>query len=264
MGGIKCYDMISLFRRVRKGILSEGAASKYLLYAIGEIALVVIGILIALQVNNWNNNKINKELKNELLIALSKDLEDDKELLQRRIIWDSIRLLGAQILHDTMNNQSVEIDIQALNGMADQIQSSFKRAFENRIQSLEVLRYNYLRRDLSFSAQKATFLSLSQGDNLTKLKNIELQNSISSYYTLVDYVNMSENYIRDHETIQYVTLFAEDPLLSSDLTYFLSKKKEIIGVIELVKEMAGTQLNLYKQLMTKLVLLKENVEAEIE
>ena len=56
--------MQTLFRRIRKGFLSDGATSKYLLYAIGEIALVVIGILIALQINNWNEwRKDNEALR---------------------------------------------------------------------------------------------------------------------------------------------------------------------------------------------------------
>ena len=48
--------MIKIFRNIRKSLLNEGKTGKYFRYAIGEIILVVIGILIALQVNNWNNN----------------------------------------------------------------------------------------------------------------------------------------------------------------------------------------------------------------
>ncbi|MGB5318748.1 DUF6090 family protein [Eudoraea sp.] len=51
--------MIKFFRRIRQQLLKENNLSKYLLYAIGEIVLVVIGILIALQINNWNQE--NKE-----------------------------------------------------------------------------------------------------------------------------------------------------------------------------------------------------------
>ena len=49
--------MIKFFRHIRKSLLMENKTSKYIKYAIGEIVLVVIGILIALQVNNWNNNQ---------------------------------------------------------------------------------------------------------------------------------------------------------------------------------------------------------------
>ena len=53
--------MIKLFRKIRQKLLAENKISKYLIYAIGEIILVVIGILIALQINNWNES--NKEKK---------------------------------------------------------------------------------------------------------------------------------------------------------------------------------------------------------
>ena len=54
--------MIKFFRKIRRKLLTENKISKYLLYAIGEIILVVIGILIALQVNNWNEDR---KFKNE-------------------------------------------------------------------------------------------------------------------------------------------------------------------------------------------------------
>ncbi|MBW2938506.1 hypothetical protein KXJ69_10330 [Aureisphaera sp. CAU 1614] len=59
--------MIKFFRRIRQKLLSENKFSKYLLYAIGEIVLVVIGILIALQINNWNEER---KLKTEELKML--------------------------------------------------------------------------------------------------------------------------------------------------------------------------------------------------
>jgi hypothetical protein len=49
--------MIKFFRKIRQKLLSENKFSKYLIYAIGEIFLVVLGILIALQINNWNENR---------------------------------------------------------------------------------------------------------------------------------------------------------------------------------------------------------------
>jgi len=48
--------MIKFFRKIRQNLLRENKTGKYFKYAIGEITLVVIGILIALQINNWNEN----------------------------------------------------------------------------------------------------------------------------------------------------------------------------------------------------------------
>ena len=80
--------MIKFFRKIRKNLISENKLSKYLIYAIGEIVLVVIGILIALQVNNLNNEKIerNKEekyLKN-IILDLNKDIASLDYLIQFR------------------------------------------------------------------------------------------------------------------------------------------------------------------------------------
>ena len=51
--------MLTLFRKIRRTLLKTSQTQKYLLYAVGEIALVVIGILIALQINNWNEERKN-------------------------------------------------------------------------------------------------------------------------------------------------------------------------------------------------------------
>ncbi|MFT6699485.1 MAG: hypothetical protein ACJAVD_000984, partial [Porticoccaceae bacterium] len=52
--------MIKFFRKIRYDLMEKNKTGKYLKYAIGEILLVVIGILFALQINNWNNNKNEK------------------------------------------------------------------------------------------------------------------------------------------------------------------------------------------------------------
>lgn len=65
--------MIKFFRNIRKTLLSEGKTSKYIKYAIGEIVLVVIGILIALQINNWNEHR--KQQQEE--IATLKNIRSD-------------------------------------------------------------------------------------------------------------------------------------------------------------------------------------------
>jgi len=68
---------MKLLRKIRQSLLSEGKTSKYLKYAIGEIVLVVIGILIALQINNWNESNKDRRLENTYLNRLSVDLEKD-------------------------------------------------------------------------------------------------------------------------------------------------------------------------------------------
>jgi hypothetical protein len=73
--------MIKFFRKIRQRLLTEKKFSKYLLYAIGEIFLVVIGILIALQINNWNENRKQVNAEKVFLSGIKADLLKDKEFI---------------------------------------------------------------------------------------------------------------------------------------------------------------------------------------
>ena len=85
--------MIKFFRHIRQNLIMENKTSKYLKYAIGEIVLVVIGILIALQINNWNENRKSKILEKKMLSELSKSLEDNCNVMIQdsllRISWNT-------------------------------------------------------------------------------------------------------------------------------------------------------------------------------
>ena len=69
--------MIKFFRKIRQRLLTENRFSKYLLYAIGEIILVVIGILIALQINNWNEQLKSIAKEKDSLIKFIENLKID-------------------------------------------------------------------------------------------------------------------------------------------------------------------------------------------
>lgn len=58
--------MIKFFRKIRQNLISEGKTANYIIYAIGEIILIVFGILIALQINNWNELRKQKILERQV------------------------------------------------------------------------------------------------------------------------------------------------------------------------------------------------------
>jgi hypothetical protein len=74
--------MFRLFRKIRGDILLESNSRKYLLYAFGEVFLVIVGILIALQVNNWNEERIEQTQIREYAQALVSDLERDIAMVE--------------------------------------------------------------------------------------------------------------------------------------------------------------------------------------
>ncbi|MFC4720958.1 DUF6090 family protein [Geojedonia litorea] len=78
--------MIKFFRRIRQRLLTENKFSKYLLYAIGEIVLVVIGILIALQINNWNEIRKSRIEETKILKALLEDFRETQTNLEASLV----------------------------------------------------------------------------------------------------------------------------------------------------------------------------------
>ena len=77
--------MIKFFRAIRQNLLNEGKTSKYFKYAIGEIVLVVIGILIALSINNWNEYRKERLKEKKILVELESNLEANSIILQNYI-----------------------------------------------------------------------------------------------------------------------------------------------------------------------------------
>jgi hypothetical protein len=69
--------MIKFFRQIRQSLIMENKTSKYFKYAIGEIVLVVIGILIALQINNWNEVRKQKKQTHTNILSIAKDISRD-------------------------------------------------------------------------------------------------------------------------------------------------------------------------------------------
>ena len=98
--------MIKFFRKIRQQLLIENKTSKYFKYAIGEIVLVVIGILIALQINNWNEKEKGDRLARTYAKGLVRDLKQDTIKLKRTIQFQEEKNLGLNTLIK-LNNKDV-------------------------------------------------------------------------------------------------------------------------------------------------------------
>jgi hypothetical protein len=93
--------MIKFFRKIRYDLMEKNKTGKYLKYAIGEILLVVVGILFALQINNWNNNKNEKaEIENYYT-----KIHEEITIIQER----SNRYKAALDTLNQHNNRSLDI-----------------------------------------------------------------------------------------------------------------------------------------------------------
>lgn len=105
--------MISFFRRNRQSFLTQNRFQRYFIYAVGEILLVVIGILIALQIDNWNEWRREREIEQEVLIQLREDFQSNLAQLSQRIrlrnaiIESSLNILEATDHPETANRDSL-------------------------------------------------------------------------------------------------------------------------------------------------------------
>ena len=97
--------MINFFRKNRKKLADQNKFLQYSRYAIGEIVLVMIGILLALQVNNWNSNRIEKKAETKTLFELKKGIIIDGNLLQNNLEAVDAQLVKMKLLKQLLKNK---------------------------------------------------------------------------------------------------------------------------------------------------------------
>ncbi len=152
--------MIQFFRRIRQNLIDQQRVGKYLLYAIGEILLVVIGILIALQINNWNQQRKDRKLEYDLLVGLRNDLSDDLKQIESSVNRSH------QDLKLTIKRFDSVINLQELN--LDYLDSLFY--------------YRCIRPRNTFFPQTGTYQSIINNGNSSIISNNDLFKKIQIVY----------------------------------------------------------------------------------
>ncbi|WP_242156338.1 DUF6090 family protein [Aestuariivivens sediminis] len=221
--------MIKIFRNIRRQLLSEGRTGKYLKYAIGEIVLVVIGILIALQINNWNEHRKEREKEIKLLIELRSDLIETKNDLLTDIEKSQQILSTTNELYKSL----VEDEISE--------NTPFKLSTSYILEAAELF-------------PKLSANSAIQSEGITIISNVELRKKITNFYQLhLKRVASAEAYSKEltsKELKTYLNTFSD----------FGSTCKDCKDLFELYRDDQGVQQNLYliRQVDDKLVhILKE-------
>jgi len=106
--------MIKFFRKIRYDLMEKNKTGKYLKYAIGEILLVVIGILIALQINSWSNKNKNDNLEMEYLKGIKTNLSSDINELNGHFKADTTKLNSYTFLIRAFNSDNIVSNYQDL------------------------------------------------------------------------------------------------------------------------------------------------------
>ena len=117
--------MIHLFRKIRQKLLIENSLKKYVMYAFGEILLVMVGILLALQFSTWNQERENSEKEEWYLISIVEDLEYQKSILKdMRIFCNENIKTGSSILKQYYQKKSF-VKVDSLDENLNSLMSTF-------------------------------------------------------------------------------------------------------------------------------------------
>jgi len=155
--------MIKLFRNIRQNLLKQGKTANYLKYAIGEIVLVVIGILIALQINNWNEERKNRILEADYYFKLLEDVDQDALEIQNQIEINQVRI----------DNGNKFISI-------------LQQPVFTQKEVMELMLGSVSKTTFTFQPSKAAFEDLKFSGNLGLLRDLNIKNKLIAYYTKLD------------------------------------------------------------------------------
>jgi len=223
--------MAKLFNNIRKKLVSEkpsvNRTANYLKYAIGEIVLVVIGILIALSINTWNEKRLLKKKEIILVTQLLEDAKADSIFFNSRVQLFKSQISSYNYLSSLCNNT---------------LQDSLPNKFTNEIGPFIIAGYQ-------------SNLIINNPDAYTILSNAVLKRKIRIYQAKYDFVKLSIIYYNDRTKsysspiyLKYYKLFEEmanNEAFNLDTFKPLCNYKDILGVYSNLK---GLSINVLDQI----------------
>jgi hypothetical protein len=176
--------MIKLFRNIRQKLLNEGRTSKYLTYAVGEIILVVIGILIALSINTWNQERQACLKEEGYLINLERDLNNQISSIDIQLSYEKIFAdAGNPLLEEFNATGSLKID----------------SASSAKLREL-CSRKTFIRTD-------PTYEDLISTGNIGLIRDSELRNALIEYYQELE---RYEKILQNNNSLLVDEMFAQE------------------------------------------------------
>ena len=220
--------MIKFFRRIRQKLLNEGKTTQYLKYAIGEIALVMIGILLALQVSNWNNNRTAKKVELNQIKQLLEDAKSDSIFFRSR----------SNFLTSIDSMQSMALNMYNPN-------------WQDSIMKLKKINAPLFGTRLAYQSN----VIINNNDAIDIIKNDTIKKYLKKYYAKYEYVTAAielSNRIGEQYSIPVFIKYSEemkmtqlDSLMKGHLPLF--QHKDIRPNIEMSQTMQLNALNQVNQ-----------------
>ena len=236
--------MINFFRNKRKKLAEENKAVKYTRYAIGEIVLVVIGILIALSINNWNQNRINKQKEAHYLFSFKNDLEAQIVKFKGNIQFYGIVINSAESI---LSDYSIQGNLSGI----DSINTKLSKMMYS----------------IGYPEIKTTFNEVSTTGHIDLIQSKPLRTSIINYYQMSEANKLRVNgneinvfYGQIFPTIKHSTI-----LLAENFSFKTNKinkdllKEQLTPVLKTRLNDPSTEFDLVNAVSTRLIVAKTNL-----
>lgn len=194
--------MIKFFSKIKQNLITENKFSKYLIYAIGEIILVVIGILIALQINNWNHDYQDRRQENQILSQLLQEYKSNLDQINDKIALRNETLNSCIRFLEYRKKDFNEISVDSVDAHLFRI--SIRPTFDP---------------ELSVSNE------LINSGKLYLLENDELRNSISSYASFLSELSEEEQVILNITENQLIPFLTENYQIGGMMMILLDDKE---------------------------------------
>ena len=240
--------MIKFFRKIRQNLLLDGKTGKYFKYAFGEIILVVIGILIALQINTWNQSRQESNKEKVYLRNVAADLKQQLSYISFQ--------LEREYEHDSL---------------AASILDRYNREKLLRIDSVISKQLNTLTIRKTFTKADPTYQDLISSGNIRLIKDEKLRNEILSYYLELERIEsiiMNNNLLYVDEMfafkqVHHVYIGKTNERLF-DMSNQILQEPEIeiliMNLLDIRKDITTGHIELMSELKEKTELLQESLQ----
>ena len=233
---------MKLFRGIRQSFIKDGNLKKYLLYAVGEILLVMIGISLAFQVSNWDDNRIKKNAESKYYENLRAQIVDDSHIILEQIHFNNRYLVEFNYINEIIENND-----------------------RSKMDTLGLLVRN-LTQYSDFDKQGNIYETMVNSGQINLLQNDEIVNGIRDLEEMYIYINRMES-IHYDAMMNYT-----GPILASVLKYSTLEIKKpddvftyefqnlVISLIQIMEEKDRT----YNQARNKIVLIIKSIDEELK
>ena len=235
---------MKLFRKTRQNLIKEGRLRRYLLYAIGEILLVMIGILLAFQVNKWYENSIKKKSEYIYYQNIKDQIINDKSMINGQIRYNNHYMAQFKFANQIIeNNDRVKMDtlgkiIRNLTNYSD------------------------------FDRQANIYETMVNSGELKLLKNHEIINLVRILEDRYNYINRMED-IHHDAVIQYaapamtnIIKLSTSEIMKPEEVFSFKFQNLILTLIQIMNKKNGTYTGTIKYIDDTIVLIDKELEGK--